>query len=90
MNIIFRFGLGTLVTGAFCLTTSLANADTPEPANAFTKHGLPVPGAYFKNKEETSQTAVVVAKSGKSATNPNPTASKITKKQAKRLRDTTS
>jgi hypothetical protein len=90
MNVMFRYGLYALAIGAFSLTTSLTNADTPEPANAFTKHGLSVPGAYFKNKEETPQTAVVVAKSGKSATNPNPTASKITKKQAKHLRDTTS
>jgi hypothetical protein len=85
----FRSGLCALATGVLWLTTSLSYADTPEPANAFTKHGLPVPGAYFKNKE-TSRTAVVVAKSRKSITNSNTTAAKVTKKQAKNIRDTTS
>ena len=85
----FRFGLCALATGAFCLTTSLSNADTTEPVNAFTKHGLPVPGAYFKNKENTPRTAVVLANSGKSTTNPNPTASKAAKRPAKHVRSTT-
>ena len=86
----FRLGLSALATGVLWLTTSLSNADTPEPANAFTKHGLPVPGAYFKNKEETTRTAVVVAKSGKSVTSPNPTGSKTTKKEGKHARYTAS
>jgi len=47
-------------------------------------------GAYFKNKEETAQTAVVVTKSGTSATNQNPTASKAAKKQANHVLSTTS
>jgi hypothetical protein len=87
MNVIFRLGLCALATGVLGLTTSLSNADTPEPANAFTKHGLPVPGAYFKNKE-TSRTSATAAKYGKSVT--NTTAAKATKKQAKIVRDTTS
>ena len=85
----FKLGLCALATGAFCLTTSLSNADTAEPVNAFTKHGLPVPCAYFKNKENTPRTAVVLANSGKSATNPNPTAARAAKKPAKHVRYTT-
>ena len=84
MNVIFRFGLGALAIAAFSLTTCLSNADTVDPANAFTKHGLPVPGAYFKKKESTQRSVAVVTKSAKSAT--NQTASKATKKQAKQVR----
>jgi hypothetical protein len=89
MNVIFRFGLGALAIAAFSLTTCLSDADTLDPANAFTKHGLPVPGAYFKNKENTQWSVAAVAKSGKSVTNPNPTASKAAKKQANHVRSAT-
>ena len=90
MNIIFRLGLGALAIAAFCLTTSLSNANAAEPANAFNKHGLPAPGAYFKNKANTQGTIAVVTKSGKSSTNRIPTASKNTKKQAKQAHSATS
>jgi len=86
----FRFGLCALATGALGLTSSLSNADTTAAANAFTKHGLPVPGAYFKNKENAPRTAAGLANSRKSVTNPNPTASKAAKKQTKHIRNTTS
>jgi hypothetical protein len=86
MNVIFRFGLGALAIATFSLTTCLSDAETVDPANAFTKHGLPVPGAYFKNKENTQRSVAVVTKSGKSAINQNPTASKAAKKQAKQVR----
>jgi hypothetical protein len=85
MNVIFRFGLGALAVAAFSLTSLLSNADTLDSANAFTKHGLPVPGAYFKNKENTQRAPVVTATSAKRVTNAKPTASKGTKKQAKQV-----
>ena len=78
----FRFLLCALATGALWLTTTLSNAATPEPANAFSKHGLPVPGACFKN-EENLPAAVVVTKPGKSVTTTNPPALKAAKKSAK-------
>ena len=81
----FRYGLCALAIGAFSLTTLLTNADTLDTANPFTKHGLPVPGAYFKNKESTQQSVVVAAQPGKSAANRKPIASKVTKKQAKQV-----
>lgn len=86
MNIIFRFGLGALAIAAFSLTTCLSDADTLGAANAFTKHGLPVPGAYFKNKANTERSIAVMSKSGKSATNSNRTASRAAKKQEKQVR----
>jgi hypothetical protein len=81
----FRYGLCALATAAFSLTTLLSNADTLDIANPFTQHRLPVPGAYFKNKESTQQSVVVAAPPAKSAANRNPTASKFTKKQAKQV-----
>ena len=90
MNIVFRFGLCALAAAAFSLNTWTSNADTLGPANAFTKHGLPVPGAYFKNKESKPQAAVVVAKSGKSAANPKPTTPNAPKKQSSHFRYATS
>jgi hypothetical protein len=74
MNVIFRFGLAALAIPAFSLTTLLSNAETLDPANPFTKHGLPVPGNYFKNKESTQRSVVVAAESGKNAPNAKATA----------------
>jgi hypothetical protein len=85
MNLMFRYGLYALAIGAFSLTTLLTNADTLDTANPFTKHGLPVPGAYFKNKESTQRAPVVAAMPGNSAANQKSTASKATKKQAKQV-----
>jgi hypothetical protein len=76
MNLMFGYGLCALATAAFSLTTLLRNADTLDTANPFTQHRLPVPGAYFKNKESTQQSVVVAAAPAKSAANRNPTASK--------------
>jgi hypothetical protein len=75
---------------AFSLTTHVSYADTVDAASAFTKHGLPVPGTYFKNQEETPRTAMAVTKSGGSTTSPNPAVSKAAKKEAKHLRVTAS
>lgn len=80
-----KFGLATLMTVAlFFLTSSLGNAQTPDPKNPFTKHGLPVPGAYFKNKASTEPTAVA-ASTPVRAKNPKPSKSE-TKKQMRPAR----
>jgi hypothetical protein len=62
MKPIAKFGLAALAVGAF--STLPSNADTPDATFALTKHGLPVPGAYFKAKERQEATAVAVSKSG--------------------------
>jgi hypothetical protein len=60
MNTIIKFGLAALAAGTF--STLPAKADTPD---IFTRHGLPVPGVYFKNKESQQPATVAVNKSGK-------------------------
>jgi hypothetical protein len=40
----------------------LGRAETPD---SFTRHRLPIPGAYFKNKESQKAATVAVSKSGK-------------------------
>lgn len=49
MSTIIKFGLAAFAVGAF--TTLASKADTPDATFAFTKHSLPVPGAYFQNRE---------------------------------------
>jgi hypothetical protein len=60
MKNIIQFGLAALAAGAFFALPS--KAETPD---IFTKHGLPIPGAYFKNKESQKAATVAVSKSGK-------------------------
>jgi hypothetical protein len=52
----------TLATGAFLGAVLLSKAET---SDIFTRHGLPVPGVYFKNKENQKATTAAVSKSGK-------------------------
>ena len=59
MKNIVQFGLAALAAGAFFALPS--KAETPD---IFTKHGLPIPGAYFKNKESQQPASVAVSKSG--------------------------
>ena len=59
MKTIVQFGLAALAAGAFFALPG--NAETPD---IFTKHGLPIPGAYFKNKESQQPATVGVSKSG--------------------------
>ena len=86
MDVILRFALCALTTGAFLLTTSPSKAETPDPANPFTKHGLPVPGAYFKSKETPPPAAVAASGSLKRGATPKQTAAKATKKQTNHIR----
>jgi hypothetical protein len=59
MNTIIKFGLAALAAGAFFALPG--KAETPD---IFTRHGLPVPGVYFKNKESQQPASVAVSKSG--------------------------
>ena len=57
-----KWWLATLLTGVFLGAALLSRAETPD---SFTRHGLPIPGAYFKNKESQKAATVAVSKSGK-------------------------
>jgi hypothetical protein len=56
-----KWWLATLLTWAFLGGVLLSNAETPD---IFAKHGLPIPGAYFKNKEGQQPASVAISKSG--------------------------
>jgi hypothetical protein len=60
MNTIIKFGVAALAVGAFLPLP--INAQTP---NTFTRHRLPIPGAYFKNKKSPQPATVAVSKSEK-------------------------
>jgi hypothetical protein len=62
MKNIIRFGLATLGVGAIFVAALPGKGET---ADIFTKHGLPVPGAYFKNQEGQKSATVAVNKSGR-------------------------
>jgi hypothetical protein len=74
MQKMIKWWLATLVTGAFLGGVLLNNAETPD---IFTRHGLPIPGAYFKNKEGQQPASVAVSKSGQGVG--DQTGSKVTK-----------
>jgi hypothetical protein len=81
MNTIIKFGLAALAAGAF--STLPSKAETPD---IFTKHGLPVPGAYFKNKESQQPATVAVSKSEKGVGGQKQTTSKTGKRHTKHIR----
>jgi hypothetical protein len=62
MKNIIRFGLAMLGTGAILGAALPSKAETPD---IFTKHGIPIPGAYFKNQESQRPAMVAVSESGK-------------------------
>jgi hypothetical protein len=79
--------LPALAVGAF--STLPSKADTPDATFAFTKHGLPVPNAYFKAKERQEATTVAVSKSGQGVGEGKQTVSKVEKKSTHHVRSTT-
>ena len=81
MNAIIKFGLAALAAGAF--STLPSKAETPD---TFTRHGLPIPGAYFKNNESQQPATVAVSKSGKGVGEQKQTISKAGKKHTKHVR----
>jgi hypothetical protein len=54
-----KWWLATLLTGGFFGGALLSRAETPD-----TRHGLPIPGAYFANKG-SQKAAIAASKSGK-------------------------
>jgi hypothetical protein len=86
---IVTFGLATLVAAALLGNTPSAKAETPE---IFTKHGLPIPGAYFAEKETSKPTKIAVSKSAKTVGKQKQTAPEVGKKllQQARLANATS
>jgi hypothetical protein len=83
MKKVIRFGLAAIAAGTFFGTTLTGNADTSDATIAFTKHGLPVPGAYFKNNESQQPATIAVSKSGKGVGQEKPTTLKTGKRQPK-------
>jgi hypothetical protein len=79
MNGIITFGLAALAVGTFATLPSKAN--TPD---TLTRHGLPLPEAYFKNKERQQPATVAVSKPGKVVGEQK--MSKAGKKRTKRVR----
>jgi hypothetical protein len=80
MNTVIKFGLAALTAGAF--STLPSKAETPD---IFTKHGLPIPGAYFKNQESQQPATIAVSKSGKGVGEQKQTISKGGKKHTKHV-----
>jgi hypothetical protein len=85
-----KFGIFLLVAGTCFAGASSTKAETPDPANPFTKHGIPVPGAYFKSKETPLAATAAASASAKSRATPKQTAGKATKTQTKHIRYATS
>src|SRR5260221_7897248 len=78
MKNIVQFGLAELAAGAFFALPS--KAETPD---IFTNHGLPIQGAYFKNKESQQPASVAVSKSGQGVGDQKQAARKAGKKPTK-------
>jgi len=91
MKTIAKFGLAALAAGAFFGSTLPVNADqyASELSNPFTKHGLPVPGAYFKARESQQSATVAVSKSGQGVGEGKQPVSKVEKKRTHHIRSTT-
>jgi hypothetical protein len=77
MKTIAKFGFAALAVGAFFGSALPSNANTPDPANPFTKHGLPIPGAYFQARENQQAATVAVSRSGQGVGEGNQPVSKV-------------
>jgi hypothetical protein len=84
MKTIIKFGMATLTVGAFLGGAVLSNAETPD---IFTRHGLPVPGVYFKNQENQQPATVATSKAGQGVGNQK--TSKAAKKQTRHVHSPT-
>jgi hypothetical protein len=81
MKTIAKFGFAALAVGAFFGSALSSNANTTDPSNPFTKHGLPIPGAYFEAKENQQVATVAVSKSGQGIGEGKQPVSKVEKKR---------
>jgi hypothetical protein len=84
MKTISKFGLATLAAGAFWAVALPGKAETPD---TFTRHGLPIPGAYFAQKESQKPATIAVTKSGQGI-GKQKQASKTGKKHAQPIHST--
>jgi hypothetical protein len=87
MNTIVKFGLAALAAGAFSTLPSKADNATPD---SFTRHGLPIPGAYFKNQQTQQPATIAVSKSEKGVGQEKQKISKTEKKHTKHVRSANS
>ena len=83
MNTTIKFGLAALAVGAFSILPGKADNTTPD---SFTRHGLPIPGAYFKNKESQQLATIAVKQIRKSVGQEKQTISKSGQKHTKHVR----
>jgi hypothetical protein len=83
MNRVIKFGLAAFAAGAFSTLPSKADNNTPD---SFTRHGLPIPGAYFKNRESLQPATIAVSKSEKGVGREKQTISKSGKKHTEHVR----
>jgi hypothetical protein len=81
MKTIAKFGFTALAAGTFFGMALSSNANTPDPSNPFTKHGLPIPGAYFQARENQQVATVAVSKSGQGIGEGKQPVSKVEKKR---------
>jgi hypothetical protein len=58
---IVKLSLAMVFTGTLLEGALPSKAETPD---TFARHGLPIPGAYFKNKESQLPATVALSKSG--------------------------
>ena len=79
MKTIGKFGLAALAAGAFWGVSLSGMAQTPD---IFTKHELPIPGAYFARRESQKPATVAVSKSGQGVKEKKRTTPKMEKKLA--------
>ena len=86
MKTTIKFAVALLATGAFFGTTLPSKADT----DIFTKHWLPIPGAYFAAKESQKSATVAVNKSGQGIGEQKQPISKVEKKHTQHVRSTKS
>jgi hypothetical protein len=91
MNTIIKFGLATLAAEAFFASTVQARANeyASESSNYFSKHGLPIPGAYFTAKENQQATTIAISKSGQGVGEGKQTVANVEKKHIYHLHSTT-
>jgi hypothetical protein len=83
MNTIIKFGLAAFTAGAFSTLPAKADNSTPD---SFTRHGLPIPGVYFKNQQSQQPATVAVSKSAKGVGQEKQAVSKSAKKHNKYVR----
>lgn len=76
---VLKYWVATFVTGAFLGAALLAKAETPD---TFTRHHLPIAGAYFAKKESQKAVNVAISKSGKGVGVQKQAASKTGKNRA--------